>query len=119
MIVDFALDGKIAVLTGAALGGIGAAYAKALAEAGATVVCADVNEAGAKGVAEAILADGGKAVAAGVDITADSSVAARTQRAVSELGGIDILVNNAALMAQLVGGGSTLEFPPDLWDQAF
>jgi NAD(P)-dependent dehydrogenase (short-subunit alcohol dehydrogenase family) len=46
-------------------------------------------------------------------------VAALTQRAVSEFGGIDILVNNAALMAQLVGGGSTLEFPPELWDQAF
>jgi NAD(P)-dependent dehydrogenase (short-subunit alcohol dehydrogenase family) len=119
MIVDLSLDGKVAIVTGAALGGIGEAYARALAEAGAAVVCADVNEIGAKGVAGTIVADGGKAIAVGVDITDDSSVSAMAQRAASELGGIDILVNNAALMVQLVAGGSTLDFPPDLWDKAF
>ena len=56
MIVDFSLAGKTAIVTGAAVGGIGEAYANALAEAGAAVVCADVNEAGAKGVADGILA---------------------------------------------------------------
>jgi NAD(P)-dependent dehydrogenase (short-subunit alcohol dehydrogenase family) len=119
MIVDFSLNGKIAVVTGAALGGIGEAYARALAEAGAAVVCADVNESGAKGVADAILSDGGHAIAVGVDITDDGSVSTMVQRAVSELGGVDILVNNAALMAQLTGGGSTLQFAPEMWDQAF
>ena len=119
MIVDFSLKGKTAIVTGAAVGGIGEAYANALAEAGAAVVCADVNEAGAKGVADGILAAGGTAIPTGVDITDDASVAAMTQRAVAELGGIDILVNNAALMTQLVGGGSTLGFPPDMWDLAF
>jgi NAD(P)-dependent dehydrogenase (short-subunit alcohol dehydrogenase family) len=119
MMVDFSLTGKVALVTGAALGGIGEAYARALAEAGAAVVCADVNEAGAKGVADAIAADGGQAIAAGVDITDSASVAEVAARAVREMGGIDILVNNAALMAQLVGGGTTLDFPPDLWDQAF
>ncbi len=119
MIADFTLDGKVAVVTGAAVGGIGAAYATALAEAGAAVVCADVNEAGAKGVAEAILASGGRAVHVGVDITDDASVAGMVHRAVAELGGVDILVNNAALMAQISVQGSTLGFPPDLWDRAF
>jgi NAD(P)-dependent dehydrogenase (short-subunit alcohol dehydrogenase family) len=119
MMVDFSLTGKVALVTGAARGGIGEAYARALAEAGAAVVCADVNETGAKGVADAIAAQGGQAIAAGVDITDSASVAEVAARAVRELGGIDILVNNAALMAQLVGGGATLDFPPDLWDQAF
>jgi len=119
MIVDFSLTEKVAVVTGAAVGGIGEAYANALAEAGAAVVCADVNEAGAKGVADGILGAGGQAIAVGVDITDDASVQAMVQRAVNELGGVDILVNNAALMAQLVGGGSALEYPPDLWDLAF
>jgi NAD(P)-dependent dehydrogenase (short-subunit alcohol dehydrogenase family) len=42
------------------------------------------------------------------------------QRAVNELGGVDILVNNAALMAQLASGGmSTLGFSPEMWNQAF
>jgi NAD(P)-dependent dehydrogenase (short-subunit alcohol dehydrogenase family) len=119
MIVDFSLNDKVALVTGAALGGIGEAYARALAEVGAAVVCADINETGAKGVADAIGADGGRAIAAGIDITDSASVMAVADRAVREFDGIDILVNNAALMAQLVTGGTTLDYPPDLWDQAF
>lgn len=119
MLVDFSLEGKVAIVTGAAVGGIGEAYSRSLAEAGAAVVCADVNEAGAAGVADAIAADGGRAVAVAVDITDDASVAAMVARGVGEFGGVDMLVNNAALMTQLVGGGSTLNFPPEMWDQAF
>jgi NAD(P)-dependent dehydrogenase (short-subunit alcohol dehydrogenase family) len=70
-------------------------------------------------VADAIGADGGTAIAVAVDITDDASVSALARRAVSELGGIDILVNNAALMTELVGGGSALQFPSAMWDQAF
>ena len=125
MTVDFSLDGKVAVVTGAAVGGIGEAYALALAGAGAAVVCADIDEPRARAVADAIVASGGRALAVEVDITNEASVDAMAQRAVSELGGIDILVNNAALMVQLVtaslgpAGPSTLDFPSDLWDRAF
>jgi NAD(P)-dependent dehydrogenase (short-subunit alcohol dehydrogenase family) len=118
MIVDLSLDDKVAIVTGAAMGGIGEAYARALAEAGAAVVCADVNESGAQGVAKAIAGDGGRAIAVAVDITDDASTVAMAQRAVEEFGGIDILVNNAALMAQISIAG-TLDFSPTLWDQAF
>jgi NAD(P)-dependent dehydrogenase (short-subunit alcohol dehydrogenase family) len=118
VIVDFSLDGKVAIVTGAAVGGIGEAYATALAQAGAAVTCADINEAGAKGVADAITAAGGTAVAAGVDITDDASVGAMVARTVDELGGVDILVNNAALMAQ-IAAYPPLEFPPELWRQSF
>jgi NAD(P)-dependent dehydrogenase (short-subunit alcohol dehydrogenase family) len=119
MMVDFSLDGKVAIVTGAATGGIGEAYAKALAEAGAAIVCGDVNVAGSKGVADEIVAAGGRALGLRVDITDDTSVAAMVQAAVTEFGGVDILVNNAALMASLVAYGSTLEYPRDMWEQAF
>lgn len=119
MLVDFSLEGRVAIVTGAAVGGIGEAYARALAEAGAAVCCADINTGGAEGVARDVEAAGGRALAVGVDITDESSVQAMVQRTVEELGGVDILVNNAALMAQLVAGGSTLGFSPEMWDRAF
>jgi len=125
MTVDFSLDGKVAVVTGAAVGGIGEAYAHALAGAGAAVVCADIDESRARAVADAIVASGGQAIALEVDIESEASVDAMAQRAVGELGGIDILVNNAALMVELVTaslrpeGPTTLDFPSDLWDRAF
>jgi NAD(P)-dependent dehydrogenase (short-subunit alcohol dehydrogenase family) len=117
--VDFRLDGKVAIVTGAAVGGIGEAYARALAGAGAAVVCADVNRAGADGVAEAITSQGGRALAVEVDIADESSVQDMVARTATDLGGVDILVNNAALMAQIVAGGPTLGFPPEMWDRAF
>jgi len=120
MTVDFSLDGNVAIVTGASAGGIGESYARALSEAGASVVCADVNEAGARAVAEAITSAGGTAMAVSVDITDEASVHAMVARATGEYGGVDILVNNAALMVQLAMiGPTTIDFPSDLWDQAF
>jgi NAD(P)-dependent dehydrogenase (short-subunit alcohol dehydrogenase family) len=119
VIADFSLDGKVAVVTGAAVGGIGEAYASALAEAGAAVVCADVNEAGAKGVADAIVGSGRKAIAVAVDITDEASVQEMVRRSVGEFGGVDILVNNAALMAQIAVEVPTIGFTPEMWDRAF
>jgi NAD(P)-dependent dehydrogenase (short-subunit alcohol dehydrogenase family) len=99
----FSLAGKVAVVTGAGGRGnsIGRAYALALAEAGAAVVVADINEEGAARVAGEITAAGGKAIAAGVDITDRASVDRMAARATEAFGGVDILVNNAALMAEL------------------
>lgn len=100
---QFRLDGKVAVVTGAGGRGnsIGRAYALGLAEAGAAVVVADLNGDGAKAVADEIVAAGGKATAAQVDIVDPASVAAMVQATVAAFGGVDILVNNAALMAEL------------------
>jgi NAD(P)-dependent dehydrogenase (short-subunit alcohol dehydrogenase family) len=87
---------KVAIVTGAG-GGIGQAYAEALARAGAAVVVADINTDGAHQVAAGITADGGSAIAVGVDVSDPDSAAAMADRTTAEFGGIDYLVNNAAI----------------------
>jgi 2-keto-3-deoxy-L-fuconate dehydrogenase len=84
----FDLTGKVALVTGGA-SGIGAATAKRLAEAGAHVVIADLNEAAAKTLA----AELPSATGVGMDVTNAASIA-ETMRSVSRL---DILVNNAGI----------------------
>ena len=100
---QFRLDGKVVIITGAGGRGnsIGRAYALGFAGAGASVVVADLNEEGAKAVADEIVAGGGKAVAVKVNVADRDSTLAMAQAAVEAFGGIDILVNNAALMAEL------------------
>jgi NAD(P)-dependent dehydrogenase (short-subunit alcohol dehydrogenase family) len=109
--VSFRVDGKVAIVTGAAPGGIGEAYAAALAAAGASVVCADIDGAGAQAAAKGI--DGAEAVT--VDITDPASVAAMAATTIEAFGGIDVLVNNAALMEQVVAM-SLASVPLDEWN---
>jgi NAD(P)-dependent dehydrogenase (short-subunit alcohol dehydrogenase family) len=96
----YRLDGKVAVVTGAGGRGnsIGRAYALGLAKAGAAVVVADLNATGAAAVAEEIKAAGGQAIGCAVDITDPATVSQMVKTGVEAFGGIDILVNNAALM---------------------
>jgi NAD(P)-dependent dehydrogenase (short-subunit alcohol dehydrogenase family) len=113
--MDQVLDGKVAVVTGAA-GGIGEAYARALGAAGAAVVLADINGEKADAAAATVGRDGIRALGVEVDIT-DAEAARRMADAASaEFGGIDILVNNAALMVEIPR--STLsELDLDWWDR--
>jgi NAD(P)-dependent dehydrogenase (short-subunit alcohol dehydrogenase family) len=87
---------KVAIVTGAG-GGIGQSYAEALAREGAAVVVADINTEGAEQVASGINADGGRAIAVTVDVSDPESATAMAERTVAEFGGIDFLVNNAAI----------------------
>jgi NAD(P)-dependent dehydrogenase (short-subunit alcohol dehydrogenase family) len=116
--VDFSLEGKVAIVTGAAAGGIGETYATVLADAGAAVVCADIDDARAAVVAKGITEAGGRAIAVAVDIADDASVPALVERTADEFGGVDILVNNAALMEQ-ISAYPAMQFSRELWDRAF
>jgi 2-hydroxycyclohexanecarboxyl-CoA dehydrogenase len=88
------LAGKIAIVTGAAQG-IGRAIAMRLAQEGAKIAIADINEAGAQRTAQEIRDGGGQAIAVQLDVTSLDQANAAVARAESELGPIDILVNNA------------------------
>ena len=87
------LEGRSALITGAARG-IGRAFGEAYAREGARVAIADINLDGARQAAEAI---GNGAMAVHLDVADQASIERAVAEADAELGGIDILVNNAAL----------------------
>ena len=117
--MDQVLAGKVAIVTGAGgrPNGIGAAYAAALAGAGANVVVADIDGDGASAVSKSIVKVGRQSVAVQVDITSETSVEAMVAAAISTYGGVDILVNNAALMAELSPSKSLIDYPLDEWQR--
>lgn len=106
------LTGKRVIVTGAA-GGLGRAFAEAFAREGARVVVADINLTGAQDTAAGI---GAAALAAQVDVTSQSSSAALAALAADHLGGIDVLVNNAAIYAGLERKGFE-QIDESVWDR--
>jgi NAD(P)-dependent dehydrogenase (short-subunit alcohol dehydrogenase family) len=92
------LAGRVAVVTGASRG-IGAAVARALSRAGASVVLAARDERALSEVAEKITAAGGRALAVTTDVTEPVSVRRLVEQALGAYGRLDVAVNNAA------GGG--------------
>jgi 3alpha(or 20beta)-hydroxysteroid dehydrogenase len=87
------LAGKVAIITGAARGQ-GAAEARRFAAEGAAVVLTDVLDTDAKAVADDI---GSEAMAIAHDVSSEQAWAAVVQAATEAFGGVDILVNNAAI----------------------
>jgi 2-dehydro-3-deoxy-D-gluconate 5-dehydrogenase len=90
------LSGKVALITGGAAG-IGEAITLRLAEAGAAVVVADLDEPAAREVAGRIAASGGRAEALRADVASAADAEAMVRRAVAAFGRLDILVNNAGV----------------------
>jgi len=107
-------EGKVAVVTGAA-SGIGRSLAGALARRGATVVLADVDEAGAKAVADALAAGPpGRAAGVGLDVTDAPAVAELLERTARDHGHLDLVFNNAGVAV----AGAAEEMTLQHWNRA-
>lgn len=109
------LEGKVAVVTGAA-SGMGKAIAELYAKEGASVVVSDLNIEGAQAVAADITANGGKAIAIKTNVADLNDINAMIDTAVNEYGTLDILVNNAGIMDNMAAVGDVTE---EKWDLIF
>jgi NAD(P)-dependent dehydrogenase (short-subunit alcohol dehydrogenase family) len=108
------LNGKVAVITGAA-SGIGRATAALFAGEGAAVVIGDLNAEGGEAAVRDCKENGGRAVFQKADVAAEAEVKAMVARAVSEFGGLDIIYNNAGLGGAL---GPLEEITSEDWDRS-
>lgn len=90
------LNGKVALITGAA-SGIGKEIALVYARAGAAVAIADINLDAARKTADEIASAGGKAIGVAMDVTSEDAVNQGTQQVVDAFGHLDILVSNAGI----------------------
>ena len=107
----FSLEGKVAMITGAA-SGIGLATAKRLAEMGASIALVDINEPKGKDAAEEIKSLGKKAKFFRCDVTSDSDCKKTTEDVYQEFGKIDILFNNAGVIRRK----NIVELSEEEWD---
>lgn len=106
------LEGKVAVITGAAMG-IGRSTAVLLAEEGARVMVADVDEEKGRETSETIVEAGGEALFVRTDVSSPEDVQMTLNKAVEAFGGIDILHNNAAVAL----GANVVEVTDELWQR--
>jgi NAD(P)-dependent dehydrogenase (short-subunit alcohol dehydrogenase family) len=109
------LTDRVAIVTGGAWG-IGGATARVLGNEGARVLVADVDAAGAARTADAIQASGGTAEAMECDVSTEAGVRAMVDRAVSHLGRLDIVINNAYAFRPRTDAVSTSD---EEWDRSF
>lgn len=105
--------GRVVAVTGAAQG-IGAVTARAFAEQHACVALLDIDAKGAQQVAAKITSAGERATVLHTDVTDEKSVADAIAGAVSEFGGLDVLVNCAGGYGRLA---TVEDMPPEEWDR--
>ncbi len=106
------LKGKRALITGGA-SGIGRATALLFAREGAAVAVADLDEAGGQAVAQAIVAGGGRAVFVRCDVSLEADCQRAVRQTVDELGGLDVLFNNAGIIRR----ATVLDTTAAEWEQ--
>lgn len=104
------LQGRVALVTGAA-GGIGQAICAAFAAEGAAVAVADLDERRASATAETVARTGARTIALEVDVSDPDDAERMVRRAVADLGRLDILVNNAGIGTSC----PVLELTPEVW----
>lgn len=109
------LQGKVAVVTGAA-SGMGKAIAELYAQEGASVVVSDLNIEGAELVAASVRGNGGNAIAIKTNVGDLQDVNEMIDTAVREYGTLDILVNNAGIMDNMAPAG---DVDDEKWDLIF
>ncbi|MCL6637728.1 MAG: 3-oxoacyl-ACP reductase FabG [Alicyclobacillus sp.] len=110
------LLGKVAIVTGGGHG-IGKAYARRLAEEGARVVIAELDEQACQRVAEELSACGWEVLGVPVDVRDEQQLQAMAEKSLSRFGRIDILVNNAAVFATIPISRTTFDrIDPTEWD---
>jgi cyclopentanol dehydrogenase len=108
------VEGKVALVSGGALG-MGEAHAAALAREGAKIVIADRDEAAGKKAAAKLQADGSEAIFVKLDVCSESEWAGAVKKAVAHFGRVDILVNNAGIYLS----GTVENTPLDVWEATF
>jgi NAD(P)-dependent dehydrogenase (short-subunit alcohol dehydrogenase family) len=124
----FNLSGRVAIITGG-VGLLGAQFCRTLAQAGAKVVVADINQLAGEGLARDLVAEGYPAIAVRTDVTDPVSVQEMVAAAVKAFDRLDILVNSAALDPKFdpqqvanelthSGSGTFEDFPLAAWEQA-
>jgi NAD(P)-dependent dehydrogenase (short-subunit alcohol dehydrogenase family) len=108
------LDGKVAIVTGAA-SGMGRASASLFAQEGAKVVVADIQDPAGEEAVEEITSAGGSAVFVRTDVSKEEDIEAMVARAVDEFGGLNVIYNNAGIAGPVGVEGTTVEE----WDRAY
>jgi NAD(P)-dependent dehydrogenase (short-subunit alcohol dehydrogenase family) len=108
-----ALEGKVAVVTGAAMG-IGRSSAQIFAREGASVVVADIDEDGGRETVALVEDAGGQASFVRTDVSVRDDVAAMVVHAVDSYGGLDCAHNNAGIAAPMA---PLADYPDDGWDR--
>jgi len=111
--VTYDFDGKVAIVTGAAMG-IGRASALGFARAGAAVVVADVDEPGGRETVALAEAAGGRARFVPTDVSSEASVAAMVDQTLAEFGRLDFAHNNAGVAG---APGDVAEIGSEEWDR--
>lgn len=108
------LTDKVAIVTGAG-GALGAGIARGLADEGAAVILADVKVDATEAVAAQIREEGGRALAIACDVSQSSAVTEMVEQTTQAFGGVDILVNNAAIYPYR----AWTEIVEEEWDRVF
>lgn len=104
--------GKVVIVTGGAQG-IGMATSLAFAREGAHVVIADIDKEAGKELLEKVQAEGGRCIFVQTDVGREEDIRAMVDEAVSQFGGVDILINNAGIGV----GGTVYDRPKEAWDR--